>query len=295
MAAFMRKAAERAGKNFTSYDDLYHWSVTEIESFWELIWREADIIHSKPYREVLNERVMPGAKWFAGAKLNFAENLLRHRNDNPAIVSWREDAEPVRLTYNRLYREVAACAAGLRKLGVTEGDRIAAFIPNIPEAIIAMLATTSIGALWSSCSPDFGLQGVLDRFGQIAPKVLFTANGYRYLGKLYNCLDKVARIAEQLPDLESIVVIPNTGKPSSWSLPRSQKWRDLLDYSADTITFAQLPFDHPVYIMYSSGTTGVPKCIIHGAGGTLLQHWKEHVLHTDLRPGEVISYYTTCG
>jgi acetoacetyl-CoA synthetase len=295
LTAFMREAAARWHREFHSYDDLYRWSVSEIEEFWQTVWDHAEIVHSESHTRVLSGRAMPGARWFEGARLNFARNLLRYDDDHTAIVSWREHRRPVYLTYKELHRQVAACAAGLKKLGVTTGDRVAGFVPNVPEAVIAMLAATSLGAVWSSCSPDFGIQGVMDRFGQIDPKVLIAADGYQYHGRSIDSLDQVKQIAERIPSLERIVVIDNLDRPSTDLPPRSMPWGDLLANDADTPDFVELPFDHPVYIMYSSGTTGIPKCMVHGAGGTLLQHYKEHVLHTDLRRGDVISYFTTCG
>ncbi len=213
----------------------------------------------------------------------------------PALIGWNERGLSQRISYRQLYASVSSCAAGLRKLGISHGDRVAAFIPNIPEAVIAMLAATSIGALWSSCSPDFGLQGVLDRFGQIEPKVLFTVDGYQYQGNLYRCDEEVRQICARIPSIQKVVVIPYLGESASGNSETSMSWNELLAGSGGEISFEQLPFDHPVYIMYSSGTTGAPKCIVHGAGGTLLQHWKELVLHTNLTRSDTITYYTTCG
>ena len=295
LAQYMTRMEAITNRRFTDYNALWQFSVDAYEEFWVSIWDEAEIVHSQPYHTVVSGSEIWDTTWFTGARLNFAENLLRYRDDRPAVVAVSEFEGTRPITYAELYRQVARCAAGLRKLGVEEGDRVAAFIPNIPEAIVAMLATTSIGAIWSSTSPDFGLKGVLDRFGQIQPKVLLTADGYRYNGKSFDSLERVRELLARLTELRHIVVIPRLSEFDPSAVAGAISWNALLDNDAREIEFNQLPFDHPVYIMYSSGTTGVPKCMVHGAGGTLLQHYKEHVLHTDLRRDDVITYFTTCG
>ncbi|NJL29128.1 MAG: acetoacetate--CoA ligase, partial [Thermoanaerobaculia bacterium] len=230
-------------------------------------------------------------------RLNFAENLAARRDDGEALVAWNEEGSYRRLSFAQLHAEVSRVAQALAAQGVGPGDRVAGFLPNLPEAVIAMLGAASVGALWSSCSPDFGVKGVLDRFGQIAPKVLFVADGYRYAGKSHDSLVRAGEIAAAIPSIEKLVVVPyiDPEPDTGWS-ERAVRWGDFLAaHPAGEIAFAQLPFDHPLYVMYSSGTTGLPKCMVHGAGGTLLQHLKEHVLHTDLKPGDRIVYFTTCG
>ena len=240
---------------------------------------------------------MPGAKWFSGAKLNFAENLLRYRDDGIALIFKGEDRPSTRLSYAALYDEVARLAKAMKDSGVTAGDRVVGFMPNMPQAIIAMLAATSMGAVWSSCSPDFGIKGVLDRFGQIKPKVLFTANGYSFKGKKIDSIERIADILKQLPSIEKVVVVPYTEASADISkIPNAIHYGDFISRETGLeIDFAQLPFDHPLYIMYSSGTTGLPKCMVQCAGGILIHHMKELVLHTDLKREDTIFYFTTLG
>lgn len=278
--------------------------------FWTEVWRFCGIISAARDPNVACERVLIGRervappdpelgpKWFVGSRLNFAENLLRFRDDRVAIVFWNERGAQRRLTYAELYAEVARMAHALRAMGIRAGDRVAGFMPNMPEAIVAMLAATSVGALWSSCSPDFGVNGVLDRFGQIQPRVLICADGYRYSGREIDCLARVREIAERIPEIERVVVVPYVNDaPDLSGIRGATTWSDFaapVSRGLDLV-FEHLPFDHPIYIMYSSGTTGLPKCMLHGAGGTLIQHLKELVLHTDLTRDDCIFYFTTCG
>lgn len=298
-----------------NYEALHAWSVKYPERFWPRVWGFCGVVATErpdkamPWDTVVhgldhmappNER--DGPRWFLGARLNFAENLLRFVDEREAIVSWNEQGRRGALTYSELRRRVARAARALKAMGIAEGDRVAAFMPNIPETIVAMLATASVGAIWSSCSPDFGVGGVLDRFGQIAPRVLIACDGYRYAGKEIDTLGRVADIASQIASIERVVVVPYLhASPNIDGVRDARLWDDWCGADAlgamaySDLTFAQLPFDHPLYIMYSSGTTGLPKCMVHSAGGTLLQHLKEHVLHGDLTRYDRIFYFTTCG
>lgn len=297
LASFMSEVRSAWKVEIPTFHDLYAWSVREPEKFWQSVWKYCGVISSQTWDKVLeNPSAMPGARWFTGARLNFAENLLRFRDDQAALVFWGETQQRRSLTYRELYDQVSRLARSLRKLGVREGDRVAAVMPNMPETIIAMLAATSIGAVWSSCSPDFGVSGVLDRFDQIAPKVLFAPDGYFFKGQVIDCLGKVAEISATLTGLEHTVIVPYTRHQQDLgAIKNALPYESLVREEAAQISFNQVPFDHPVYIMFSSGTTGKPKCIVHCAGGVLIEHLKELVLHTDLKRQDKIFYQTTCG
>ena len=279
MARFMRLAGKK------DYAELHRWSVDSSEDFWALLWRFAEVRGEPGERRLVDGDRMPGAKWFPDARLNFAENLLRGRDDSLAISFWGEVEVKRRLTRNELHDLVSRLAQALRAAGVGKGDRVAAYLPNMPEATAAMLATASLGAIWSSCSPDFGVQGVLDRFGQIEPKVLFCADRYFYAGKQLDLKEKNERVLAGLPSVRKAVTASYEGGFGDFITP----------YAPAAITFEPVEFNHPLYILYSSGTTGVPKCIVHGTGGTLLQHLKEHLLHSDVRAGDRVYYFTTLG
>jgi acetoacetyl-CoA synthetase len=293
----MQLVNQTYGTNFTDYDGLYQWSVDNIAAFWAEMWRFAGIKASKDYQTVIDDPTrMPGAHWFMGSRLNFAENLLRYRDDETALIFRGENTVRRSLTYKELFAATAKVAAALRQAGVVAGDRVVGFMPNMPESIIAMLAATSLGATWSSCSPDFGIKGVLDRFGQTRPKVLFAADGYFFKGKALDSLAKVAEITQQIPSIEKIVVVSYTQKtPDLSNLPSAIHYDEFCLNDANEIEFAQLPFEHPLYIMYSSGTTGLPKCMVQSAGGVLIHQLKELMLHTDLKREDTIFYFTTCG
>lgn len=315
MARFFRASKDRYPASpplAAPYADWHRWSCENPADFWPSVWDFSAVIgDSGVVLGDLNtvvagfDRTAPpdadsGPKWFSGARLNFAENLLRYRGQGTAIVSRDEAGNRRQMSRDQLAADVSRMAGALRALGVTPGDRVAGFLPNIPETVVAMLGAASIGAVWSSCSPDFGVAGVLDRFGQIEPRVLVASAGYRYAGKDIDCLARVSEIVNALPTLERVIVVPslyaNTTGNVTTGIRDAELWSDFLSRGDGAPeSFTQLPFDHPLFVMYSSGTTGEPKCIVHGAGGTLLQHLKEHRLHTDIRDGERVFYFTTCG
>ena len=297
ISAFIKLVNKRWQAGVADSTALYEWSVSQPEQFWTSVWDFCEVIaESRGERVLVDGDRMPGAQWFPEAKLNFAENLLRRRDDADALVFWGEDKVRRHMSFAEVYDAVSRTAQAMTVAGVKQGDRVAAFMPNMPETIIFMLAASSIGAIWSSCSPDFGVQGVLDRLGQIEPAILFAVEGYHYNGKVVDTLPRIAEIAKNLPSLKCTVIVSYTReRPDIGIIPKATHLKNFVErYKSKTIAFRQLPFNHPLYIVYSSGTTGVPKCIVHGAGGTLLQHLKEHQLHTDLKRDDRLFYFTTC-
>jgi len=298
MYRFMNFINEKYNQSFIDYPSLYQWSIENIPDFWSSMWEFAGIKASKPYNQIVDDLdKMPGAKWFSGARLNFAENLLQYKDDQVALIFKGENMVDRRVTYAELHDEVARVARSLKAADVQAADRVVGFMPNMPETIVAMLAAISLGATWSSCSPDFGIKGVLDRFGQIQPKVLFTADGYFFKGKRLDSLERISSILKELPSIEKVIVLPYTEEnPDIRGLPNAIPYKDFKSSKANLeIEFEQLPFGHPIYIMYSSGTTGLPKCLVQSAGGILVHHLKELMLHADLKREDTVFYFTTCG
>jgi acetoacetyl-CoA synthetase len=293
---FMQRANESHGAGLRNYSDLWRWSTAHLETFWTDLWDFGGVIAETRGNSVLADKdQMPGARFFPDARLNFAQNLLRTDGDGDAIVFWGEDKVKRRLSYRELREMVSRVQQALAKAGVKEGDRVAAFMPNMPETVIAMLATASLGATFTSCSPDFGVQGVLDRFGQVEPKVLFACDGYFYNGKVVDTVPRIGEIVKDLPTVKQVVIVPYVGSKTALGDRMLPLEEFVAPFKPRELQFRPMPFNHPLYILYSSGTTGVPKCIVHGAGGVLLMHLKEHLLQCDVQPGDRVFYFTTCG
>ena len=298
VSRYMEWLEKKKGLSFDDYGELWEWSVTELEEFWASIWEYSDVRASKPYTQVLSGREMPGAKWFEGAELNYAEHVFRNAKvDEPAVLHQSELRPLSETSWRELEDKVGALAEGLKGLGVERGDRVVAYLPNVPEALIAFLACASLGAVWSSCSPDFGVGSVVDRFAQIEPKVLLAVDGYRYGGKDFDRTEVAARLQEEIPALEKTVVLPYlTEEPDTSALENVVFWDELLSGNEGAeLAFEQVPFDHPLWVLYSSGTTGLPKAIVQGHGGILLEHLKKIHLHMDLKPEDRFFWFTTTG
>jgi acetoacetyl-CoA synthetase len=298
LMAFARAVEPEAGEPLSDYAALHKFSIEQPGLFWRALWRFAGVLgEGEDGPVLLGAQRMPGARWFPQARLNFAENLLRRRDATPALIAWAEGRPRRELSHAELLGDVSRLAQALAAWGVGPGDRVVGYLPNLPEAVVAMLAAASLGAIWSSCSPDFGTRGVVDRFGQITPKVLFAADGYGYAGKRFDSLARVAEIRREIGSLERVAIVPSGDEdPDLARIPGAVLWEDVLaGFPAREPGFPRFAFDHPLYVLFSSGTTGAPKCILHGAGGTLLQHRKEHLLHVDLKPGDRLFYFTTTG
>ncbi|MBV1932914.1 MAG: acetoacetate--CoA ligase [Porticoccaceae bacterium] len=296
MTAYMAWLGDKHNLHFEDYEALYQWSVSHMEDFWQSIWDYYEVQSASAYQQVLSSHAMPGAKWFEGATLNFAEHIFRAKaDDRPALLAESEFRELYEVSWAELESQVARLAHYLRGLGVEAGDRVVAYMPNIPETLIAFLAANSIGAVWSSCSPDFGTNSVVDRFQQISPKVMFAVDGYSYNGKTIDRLDELARLKEALPSLERVVLFDYRGNAPACDIEQSDHWQDALDNDATEIVFEQVAFDHPIWTLYSSGTTGIPKAITHGHGGILIEHYKHMALHCDIKPGDRFFWFSTTG
>jgi acetoacetyl-CoA synthetase len=296
MADFMRWLADRHGRRFETYDELWRWSVADLEAFWTSIVEFFGVHFVRPAERVLAERTMPGARWFAGAELNYAQNVFRQASAGEPALLFQSETQPLTaMSWAQLEAQVAAVAAGLREMGVGRGDRVVAYLPNIPQTVVAFLATASLGAIWSSCSPDFGVDAVLDRFAQIEPKVLFAIDAYTYGGKVFPKLDTVRQLRQGLPTLTNTVLVAN--RSEAGELPAERFWDELLTaYPGEHLTFFEpVPFDHPLWVLYSSGTTGLPKALVHSHGGVVLEHVKLLGLHCDLRAGDRLFWYTSTG
>jgi len=302
MAEYMRWLAHRHEQNFENYEELWRWSINNLEAFWSSIVDFFGVNLTKPPTHILTDRTMPGTKWFEGAELNYTQNIFRHATQNgPALVFQAESRPLAEMPWADLEAQVASVAAALKNMGVKKGDRVVAYMPNIPETVVAFLATASLGAVWSSCSPDFGVDAVLDRFAQIEPKVLFAVNGYTYGGKPFGRQHVVEQLKERLPTLEHVVIVQyleDTGeadRPGPAGIAAAISWADVIGSHGSELTFEPVPFDHPLWVVYSSGTTGLPKALVHSHGGVVLEHVKLLGLHHDLRPGDRLFWYTSTG